>query len=84
MLGQRQQMRSFLDHRRSYRLATPGDLARFIFAAPGEQLRVQFRKVPRLRHRHPVIAPEVAGLAFDAALFVRFVGRAELARKAPV
>ena len=77
-------MRALLDHRRSHRLSVPGDLAPFILATGGQQLRVELREVPRLRHRHPVVAPEVAGLAFDAALFVRFVRRAELALEAPV
>jgi hypothetical protein len=33
---------------------------------------------------HIRVAPEVAGLALDATLLVRLVGRAELALKAPV
>src|ERR1700730_16085794 len=77
-------MLSFGDHRRAHRLTASGDLAPFILATGGEQLRVEIGKVTRLRHRHPMIAPEVAGLAFDAALFVSFVGRAKLARKPPV
>src|SRR5258708_2948820 len=77
-------MLSFRDHRRAHQLTASGDLALFILATGGEQLRIEAGEVRRLRQRHPVIAPEVAGLAFDAALFVSFVGRAELARKPPV
>jgi hypothetical protein len=78
VLDQRQQMLSFRDHRYTHRLTASGDLTPFILAAGGEQLRIEIGEVARLRHRHPVIAPEVAGLAFDAALFVSFVRRAKL------
>src|SRR5229473_5389688 len=77
-------MLSFRNHRHAHRLTASGDLAPFILATGGEHLRVEIGEVARLRHRHPVIAPEVAGLAFDAALFVSFVRRAKLARKSPV
>jgi hypothetical protein len=55
-----------------------GDLAPLVISAGGRRLRIEFVEVPRLGNRHPVIAPEVAGLALDAAFFVRFGGRAEV------
>ena len=66
-------MRPLFDHRRSHRLTVSGDLAPFIFAASGQELGVEVGEVPRLRHRHPVVAPEVARLTLDAALLVGFV-----------
>src|SRR5215469_2589681 len=77
-------MGALLDHQRPHRLAAPDNRAPFIFAAGGEQLRVKLGEVPRFRDRHPVITPEVADLAFDAAFFVRLVRRAELTAEAPV
>jgi hypothetical protein len=70
-------MGPFRDHRRPHRLAVSCDLAPFILLAGGEQLGVQFRQIPRLRQRHPVVAPEVAGLAFNTAFFVGFVRRVQ-------
>ncbi|HVB57246.1 MAG TPA: hypothetical protein VNE63_12595 [Candidatus Acidoferrales bacterium] len=77
-------MRTLLDHQRPQGLVASGDLAPFILVASGEQLRVEFREIPHLRHQHPVVAPKVAGLALDPAFFVRFVARAELALESPV
>jgi hypothetical protein len=61
-----------------------GDLAPFIGTAGGEQLRVEIREVARLRHRHPMIASEVARLALYATFFVGFLGRAKFALEPPV
>jgi hypothetical protein len=47
-----------------------GDVTPLAISAAGQQLGVELVEVPRLRNRHPVIAPEVAGLAFDSALGV--------------
>jgi hypothetical protein len=52
---------------RAHRLALSGDLAAFICAAGGEQLCVEIFEIARFRQRDPVVAPKVAGLAFDAA-----------------
>ena len=68
LLGQRQQMRAFLDHQRSHRPIAPSDLTSFVGATGGEQLGVEVIEIARFRQRHPVIAPEVAGFAFDPAL----------------
>src|SRR5579863_1505091 len=73
VLGERQQMRAFFDHQRAHRPALPSDLTSFVGAAGGQQLCVEIFEIARFRHRHPVVAPEVAGLALDAALFVRLV-----------
>jgi hypothetical protein len=61
-----------------------GDLAPLVISAAGQQLRVELLEVPRLRDRHPAIAPEVAGLALDPALLVRFRRRAKVALEVPV
>jgi hypothetical protein len=67
LLRQRQQMRALLDHRRPHYLAAPGYPTLLVFAASRQQLCVQLREIPRLRHRHPVVAAKVASLTFDAA-----------------
>src|SRR6516164_5399720 len=77
-------MRALLDHQRAHRLAVSGDEAPFIFTAGSEQLSVKLGEVPRFRDRHPVITPKVAYLAFDAAFFVWFGRRAEVALEPPV
>jgi len=75
-------LRAFFDHQRAHRLALPSDLTSFVGAAGGQQLCVETLEIARLRHRHPVVAPEVSGLALDAALFVRLLRRAELTAEA--
>ena len=70
-------MGSFLDQSRAHRLTVSGDLASFILATGGEQLRVEFGQVTCFGDRHPVITPEVAGLALDPALLVRLRRRAK-------
>jgi hypothetical protein len=77
-------MGALLDHQRPYRLPVSGNQAPFILSASGEQLRVKFSEVSRFRDRYPVVTPEVARLAFDAAFFVRFSRRAEVALEPPV
>src|SRR5215469_10646768 len=77
-------MGALLDHQRPYRLLASGNQAPLILLASGVQLRVKFSEVPRFRHRHPVVTPEVARLAFDAAFFVWFGRRAKLALEVPV
>ena len=62
-------------------LLASGDLALFVGAAGGEQLRVELFQLSRFRQRHPVIAPEVAGFAFNPAFFVRFPRIAKVAAK---
>src|SRR5215469_1295754 len=52
--------------------------------AGAEQLRVEFLQIPRFRHRHPMIAPEVTGLALDPAFLVRLRRCAEVALETPV
>ena len=42
------------------------------------KLPVQRCKIGRYRHRHPVVAAEVANFTFHAALLVAFARRAEL------
>ena len=42
-----------------------------------QQLGVQLGQITGLRHRYPVVAPEVAHFAFHAALFVAFARSAE-------
>ena len=66
--------RALLDHRRADGLVAAGDLTPFIFTAGGQQLCVEVIQVARLRQRHPVIAPKVAGFALNPALLVRFPG----------
>ena len=61
-----------------------GDLTPFIFVTGGQQLGVEIIKIPRVRQRHPVIAPEVTGFALNPAFFVRFPRIAKVAREAPV
>src|SRR5271163_1183786 len=77
-------MRAFLDHQRSDLLLASGDLALFAGAAAGEQLRIELLQVSCLWQRYPVIAPEVAGLAFDPAFLVRFRRVAKVAVEPPV
>src|SRR5208282_6393905 len=77
-------MRAFLDHQRSDLLLASGDLALFVGAAAGEQLRVELLQVSCLWQRHPVIAPEVAGFALNPAFFVRFPRIAKVTREPPV
>ena len=72
-------MRALLDHRRSHRLSVPGDLTLLVFATRGQQLRVQLREIPRLGHRHPVVAAKIASLTFDSAFLVWFLRRAKVA-----
>ncbi|HEY5213440.1 MAG TPA: hypothetical protein VIJ38_10530 [Acidobacteriaceae bacterium] len=56
----------------------------FVFDRGGGESLVQRREVPGAGHRHPVVAAEVADLAFDAALFVALAGSAERGSVAPV
>jgi hypothetical protein len=65
-------MRTLLDHHRAHRFVVAGDHPRFIGAAGGHQLCIEFREIPGFRERHPVVSPEIAGLALDAAFFVWF------------
>jgi hypothetical protein len=67
-------MRAFFYHQGSHRPALPGNLTPFFLVADGEQVRVQIIEIARLGQGYPVIAPEVAGLAFDPALLVGLVG----------
>src|SRR6516225_4761190 len=55
-----------------------------ILLAGGQQLPIQVLQVVDLRHRNPMVSPEVTGLAFDAALLVGFRRCAELRRETPV
>src|SRR5579864_9446582 len=77
-------MRVLLNHCSSHRPAASGYLAPLLVAAGAQQLCVELGEVLRLGRRHPVVAPEVAGLAFNSTLFVGFVGRAKLAGELPV
>src|ERR1700752_2796253 len=61
-----------------------GDLTPLVFVTGGQQLSVELVEVPRVRQRHPVIAPEVAGLALDPTLLVRFCRGTKIALEAPV
>src|SRR5690349_13880227 len=61
-----------------------GDLAALVISAAGQQLCVKVVEVPRLRNRHPMIAPKVAGIALDPTLLVRFCRRAKVAFEPPV
>jgi hypothetical protein len=71
----------FRDHRRAYALGgVTCNLAPFIFVTGGQQLGVEIIKIPRVRERHPVIAPEVAGFALNPAFFVRFPRIAKILR----
>jgi hypothetical protein len=69
MLGGRQQMRVFFDHQRAHLATLSRDQAPLVLMAGREQLRVEVGEIARLRYRHPVVAPEVPGLALDAAFF---------------
>ena len=71
-------------HRLADRLRPPVDHARLVGATPGQQLRIQRVEVRGLGQRHPVIPPEVARLAFHAALLVAFPRRAKLRVEVPV
>ncbi len=82
--GQRQQVRPLDQHGLADRLLPRVDHARFIGAAAGQQLRIQRLEVARVRHRHPVIPPELPDLVLDAALLVPLAGRAELRVEPPV
>src|SRR6202012_331133 len=84
LLGQWQQMRAFFDHRRADGLGMSGDLTPLVFMTGGQQLGVEIIKIPCVWQRYPVIAPEVAGFAFNPAFFVRFPRVAKVTREAPV
>jgi hypothetical protein len=71
-------------HADPHRRFAVSDAPHFIRVAPREHLLVQFTEIYCHRNRHPVIAPEIAGFPFDAALFVTSSGRAELARESPM
>src|SRR6266542_1131032 len=65
---------------------SPGQHPPLVLAATIQQEDIQFVEIAYLRHRHPVVAPEGAHLALDAALLVRslFARRAELGVEAVV
>src|ERR1700730_4105089 len=56
----------------------------FVFDRGGGKQSVQLRQVPGAGHRHPVVAAEVADLAFNAALFVALAGSADAGGVGPV
>src|SRR5215470_3929218 len=84
LLRKRQELCPLRDHRCADGLLMAGDLAPRAISAAGQQLRVELVEVPRLRNRHPVIAPKVAGLALYPAFLVRFGRRAKVTLEAPV
>src|ERR1700679_3517670 len=77
-------MRAFRDHRRADGLGMSGDLTPPVFMTGGQQMAVEIIKIPCMRQRHPVIAPEVAGFALNPTFFVRFPRVAKIAREPPV
>ncbi len=81
---QRPQGRVLDRHRLANGLGPPVDHARLVGATPGQQLRIQRVEVRRLGQRHPVIPPEIARLAFHAALLVAFTRRAKLRVELPM
>src|SRR5215469_15994146 len=84
LLRQWQELRPLRDYRCTDGLVMAGDLAPLVISAAGQQLRVKLVEISRPRNRHPVIAPEVADLALDPALLVRFSRRTKVALEAPV
>ena len=58
--------------------------AKCILLAGTQELPVEIGDILCFRHRHPVIAPEVSGFSFNAALLVRLGRRAKLRCEPPV
>src|SRR5579863_1254672 len=67
---QRQKMIALDQHASSHGLLASCDQAAFVLLATVEKLPVHIGHVRGFRHWHPVIAPKVSGLSFDAPLFV--------------
>src|SRR5712691_1746585 len=82
--GQRQQMLLLDVHGLANRLRFSADLALLVLLAGGAQILIQLSEVFDLRNRHQMVPPEVAGLAFHAALLVGLGGVAELRLKSPM
>ena len=66
-------MRAFRDHRRADGLGMSGDLTPLVFMTGGQQMAVEIIKIPCVRQRHPVIAPEVTGFALNPAFAQSFM-----------
>jgi len=49
MLGERQQMRTFFDHQRAYRLAVAGDLTLLVSVTSAQQLSIEVFEIARFR-----------------------------------
>src|SRR4051794_5713867 len=84
LAGQRQQMSTFDQQRRANSLLSATDDALLVLLACRCELTIEFRQVTGPRNRHPVVAPEIAGLRLDATLLLRLGWRAEFRFKAPV
>ena len=84
LFHQWQQMLSFHQHCGADTLISPFNPTLLILMTSLKKLQVQAVNIGGLGYRHPVIPPKVTDLAFHAALFMGFGGRAELAFKTPV
>src|SRR5689334_11482410 len=77
-------MLTFDHHRSSHRLVASRDQPVFVVLASDQELPVEISDIGRLRHGYPVVAPEVSGFPFNAALFVRLGRCTKLRFEAPV
>ena len=70
--------------RRADVLVSPGNAPLPVTTAVVKQAMIQLCQIDSLRHRHPVISAEVAGLSFHAALLMPFGRGTELAVETPM
>src|SRR5215203_1158523 len=83
-LDQRQQVCAFAEHRRPDRLVPAGNYPLLVFPRPGRQQQIQLLEVLHLRHRHQIVAAELAHFSFHATLLVSLARITKLRREAPV
>ena len=81
---QRPELLPFDRHCRADHVGAAHQRALFVFLTAGVQQFIQLRQIPRLRHRHQMIAPEVAALVLHPALLVAARRVAELALETPM
>src|ERR1700680_3209737 len=84
LAGQRQQMPTLDEQRRTHGLLSAADSAVLVLLTGRYELAVQFRQATGLRNWHPVVPSEIACFRLDPALLLRLVWRAELRFEAPV
>ena len=77
-------MHSLELHCRAHRVFLASDVARVLFEAATTQVRVELIPIIELRYRRPVVAAEVAHLAFYTAFLVSSSRIAELGVESPV